>query len=71
MKGEVDAIEDVDAGAAPANKKVFRNGEIIIIRDGREYNTNGKLCASLKKVEWILPYPCHWLNVLLLNPGVT
>ena len=43
VKGEVDAIEDVDAGAAPANKKVFRNGEIIIIRDGREYNTNGKL----------------------------
>ena len=28
-------------------------------------------CASLKKVEWILPYPCHWLNVLLLNPGGT
>ena len=43
VKGEVDAIEDVDAEAAPANKKVFRNGEIIIIRDGREYNTNGKL----------------------------
>ena len=42
VKGEVDAIEDVDAEVAPANKKIFRNGEVIIIRDGKEYDTNGK-----------------------------
>ncbi len=42
VKGEVDAIEDVDAEAAPANKKILRNGEVIIIRDGKEYDTNGK-----------------------------
>ena len=41
VKGEVDAIEDVDAEAAPANKKVFRNGSIIIIRDGKEYTPVG------------------------------
>ena len=42
VKGEVDVIEDVDAEAAPANRKIFRNGEVIIIRDGKEYDTNGK-----------------------------
>ena len=42
VKGEVDAIEDVDADSVPSIKKIFRNGEIIIIRDGKEYDTNGK-----------------------------
>ena len=42
VKGEVDAIEDVDAEAAPANKKILRNGEVIIIQDGKEYDVNGK-----------------------------
>ena len=39
----VDAITDVDAYVAPSIKKIIRNGEIIIIRNGQEYDVNGTL----------------------------
>ena len=37
------AIEDVDADVVPSIKKILRNGEIIIIRNGKEYDVNGVL----------------------------
>ncbi|MGM9691261.1 MAG: hypothetical protein ACI3ZJ_10645 [Bacteroidaceae bacterium] len=30
------------ADVAPSIKKIIRNREVIIIRDGKEYDTNGK-----------------------------
>jgi hypothetical protein len=41
IKGDANAIEAVKADAATSNKKVFRDGAVIIIRGGREYNVNG------------------------------
>ena len=39
----VDDITDVDADVVPSIKKIIRNGEIIIIRNGQEYDVNGTL----------------------------
>ena len=39
---ETDAIEDIKADAATSVKKVLRKGRVVIIKNGKEYETNGK-----------------------------
>lgn len=39
---ETDAIEDIKADAATSVKKVLRKGRVVIIKNGKEYDTNGK-----------------------------
>lgn len=41
-KPETDAIEDIKADAATSDKKVLRKGSVVIIKNGKEYDTNGK-----------------------------
>ena len=36
-------IDDLPATAAPAAEKVIRDGQLLIIRDGKEYNAQGQL----------------------------
>lgn len=41
-KPETDAIENIKADAATSVKKVLRKGSVVIIKNGKEYDTNGK-----------------------------
>ena len=41
VKGDANSIEVVEADSATSNKKVFRDGAVIIIRGDKEYHING------------------------------
>lgn len=41
-KPETDAIENIKADAATSVKKVLRKGRVVIIKNDKEYDTNGK-----------------------------
>lgn len=41
VKGDANSIEVVEADSATSNKKVFRDGVVIIIRGDKEYHING------------------------------
>ena len=41
VKDDVNAIGAIEANAASSIQKALRNGTIVFIRDGKEYNTNG------------------------------